>query len=123
MVDASAGFRLAEWAKSQAHDVVFTPDLGEDPGDDVLLRRAYDEKRVVITLDRNFGKSIFTEGAASPGIVILPWVPHEQRLVLLESALAAHIKELENGCVVVAEQGRFRLRTPPGYEDKGTATP
>ncbi len=114
LVDASAGYRLAVWLASVGHDAVFSPDLGPDPGDDELLRIAYRDGRVVITLDRNFGKSVYTAGVPSPGIVILPWVPHDARKRLVEAALAIHEVELRQGCWVVAELGRFRMHVPPG---------
>mgnify|MGYP001338039708 CR=1 FL=1 len=113
LVDASAGFRLAEWLRSNDHEVLFSPDLGTDPGDDALLRLAHAENWVVITLDRNFGKSIFTDGAPAVGIVTLPWVAFERRVQLLALAIERHSDDLMAGCLVVADADRFRLRVPP----------
>jgi predicted nuclease of predicted toxin-antitoxin system len=79
LVDRCAGRRLAEWLRAQGHDVVESRDLGADPGDRVLLQRAALERRVLITMDRDFGALLFGEGASHAGRVRLPDVPSATR--------------------------------------------
>lgn len=40
LVDRCAGRRLAEWLRSQGHDVLEARELGPNPGDRALLERA-----------------------------------------------------------------------------------
>jgi predicted nuclease of predicted toxin-antitoxin system len=57
------------WKKSRedlaaaGHDVVHIGDWPEDPGDEELLRRAYSEGRVLVTLDKVFIEGDKTAGA------------------------------------------------------------
>ena len=82
LVDRCAGRRLAEWIRQQGHDVVESCELGPDPGDHALLEIAANEKRILITIDTDFGGFIFQEGMNHTGIVRLPDVPSERRIEL-----------------------------------------
>ena len=39
--------------RAAGHDVVWSGDWSEDPGDDEILTRAYDDNRVLVTLDKS----------------------------------------------------------------------
>lgn len=118
-VDASAGRRLASALRDAGHDVVFSRDLGPDPGDAELVRRAATENRTVITVDRNFGRSIILGAAPNTGIVFIPDVLFDQRLELVETAVTAHETDLNEGAWVVSQPGGMRLRMPsPSTDDE-----
>jgi len=38
------------------HDVEWTGDWDTDPGDDVILKSAFHQQRVLVTLDKDFGE-------------------------------------------------------------------
>ncbi|MFV1981414.1 MAG: DUF5615 family PIN-like protein [Rhodothermia bacterium] len=40
--------------RTAGHDVVWTGEWDEDPGDDEILARAHAEERVLVTLDKDF---------------------------------------------------------------------
>ena len=54
------------------HDVVWTGDWDEDPGDDAILAYAYREGRVLVTLDKDFGRSLFVDGLAWRDALLKP---------------------------------------------------
>ena len=84
--------------------------LGPDPGDDELLAFAASEKMVVLTLDRGFAKSVFTQGLPSAAIVFLPDLREKVQFDLLEEVLKNHTEELAVGKWVVAAPGKIRVR-------------
>ena len=53
------------------HDVVWSGDWDEDPGDAEILARALAEQRILVTLDKDFGELAIVQGAAHCGIVRL----------------------------------------------------
>ena len=69
LVDRCAGHRLAEWLRSQGHDVLESPDLGPDPGDRALLERAASEGRILVTIDTDFGEHVYVEEVPHAGLV------------------------------------------------------
>ena len=83
LVDPCAGRRLAEWLRAQGHDASESRTLGPDPGDPGLLAWAAAERRILITIDTDFGKLLFVDEAASCGLVRLPDVPADKRVELM----------------------------------------
>ncbi|MBZ0137765.1 MAG: DUF5615 family PIN-like protein [Planctomycetes bacterium] len=117
LVDSSAGRRLTNALQTAGHDVVFSKDLGPDPGDAALIEIAATESRTVVTVDQNFGRAIIFGDVPNIGIVFIPDVTPDQRIRLVTAAIEAHERDLEAGAWVVAEVGRMRLRMPPGTGD------
>ena len=60
LVDRCAGRRLENWLREPGHDVVESSERGADPGDLTLLQWAAAEKRILVTLDKDFGQIVFT---------------------------------------------------------------
>lgn len=48
------------------HDVIWTGDWDEDPGDDEILAFSVTEGRVLVTLDKDFGTLAFLHGRRHP---------------------------------------------------------
>jgi len=57
LIDRCAGRLLADWLRTQGHDVVESRELGPDPGDRALLDWAAKEIRILITIDTDFGRA------------------------------------------------------------------
>jgi predicted nuclease of predicted toxin-antitoxin system len=83
--------------------------VGPDPGDLELLDRAAQEKRILITLDKHFLQLIFHRSQAHYGLVRLPDVPADQRILLLERILSTHAVELSHGAVIAVRGDRIRV--------------
>jgi predicted nuclease of predicted toxin-antitoxin system len=57
--------------EAAGHDVTWVGDWPEDPGDETILRRALEEGRTLITLDKDFGELVIVHGQRHPGLVRL----------------------------------------------------
>jgi predicted nuclease of predicted toxin-antitoxin system len=112
LVDLSAGMRVKRWLEELGHSATFSLELGNDPGDDELLAFAAQEQMIVVTIDRGFGKSVFTKGAIAPAIVVLPDASAEIQRGLLARALEEHAAEMLPGAWVIATPGRIRVTKP-----------
>ena len=75
LIDRCAGRKLAEWLNSRGHDVIESRTLGPDPGDQQMLKWAWEQERILVTIDTDFGGLVYLRGAAHRGIVRLPDVP------------------------------------------------
>lgn len=109
LIDRCAGVRLARWLRDRGHDVAESRERGADPGDAELLRWAASERRVLVTLDKDFGELIFTQEVAHCGLVRLPDVPADRRIELFDRLLSVHPTELAEGAVVTIRGGRIRI--------------
>lgn len=98
--------------EAAGHDVVWAGDWPEDPGDDEILARAYDETRVLVTLDKDFGEIAIVRRVPHCGIVrLVDFRARAQGSACLR-VLALHGKELLSGALVTASPGLIRIRPP-----------
>lgn len=112
LIDRCAGRRLAEWLSNLGHDVVEARSLGPDPGDSILLKWAREKKRILVTIDTDFGQLVYVNGARHCGIVRLPDVPTQERIQLMEMVLTRYSSQLEQGAIVTVRGERIRVSKP-----------
>ena len=96
--------------RAVGHDVEWAGDWLEDPGDDEILTRAHGERRVLVTLDKDFGELAVVHERPHHGILRLVGFAAQQQAVVCDQVLQAHGAELDAGAIVTAEPGRLRVR-------------
>lgn len=87
--------------------------------DDEILARAFEEGRIVVSADSDFGTLLATTGAKGPSFILfrepeLLVARDYVRMLLL--ALPTLGPELATGCVAVFRNGRLRIRKLPFAE-------
>ena len=113
LVDRCAGRRLAEWLNGEGHDVLESYTLGPDPGDRELLEIASEQKRILITIDTDFGQLVYLNKVSHSGIIRLPDVPSERRIKLMESVLRQYSQDLDAGAIIIIRGERVRVTKSP----------
>lgn len=104
--------------RSAGHDVIWAGDWEEDPGDEEILARAHSERRVLITLDKDFGELAIVRGIAHSGILRLILFPAKQQGSVAVRILARYGEELSSGAILTVDSARIRIRPP--YKDKSS---
>lgn len=94
------------------HDVVWAGDWPADPGDEEILRRAHQESRVLVTLDKDFGELAIVRGQTHSGIVRLAALSALRQGEACLAVLAKYGEELQAGAIVTVEIGRTRVHPP-----------
>lgn len=61
------------------HEAVWAGDWDVDPGDDEILRQATSERRILVTLDKDFGELVIVRGHLHSGIIRLVNFPAKQQ--------------------------------------------
>ena len=82
----------------------------KDPGDEVLLKQAMMEGRIMVTLDKDFGELAVVRGVRHTGIIRLVNLSVLQHGPACVAAMARHGEELARGAIVTVEPGRVRFR-------------
>ena len=98
--------------EAAGHDVVWSGDWPNDPGDEEILAHAYSQGRVLVTLDKDFGELAVLRGIPHCGILRLVNVSAHQQAVICLQVLAKHGAELQSGAIITAELGQLRIRLP-----------
>ena len=84
--------------------------------DEVIVERAREEQRIVVSADTDFATILALRLARQPSFVLFRRGTErrpEQQAALLLANLAAIEDDLERGAIVVLEPGRLRIRTLP----------
>ncbi len=113
LVDRCAGRRLADWLRTQGHDVLDASGAGPDPGDVALLARSAAEQRVLITIDTDFGTLVYRARMAHAGLIRLPDIPATRRIEIVQQLLSDHADAMAAGAVITVRSGRIRVSLPP----------
>jgi len=110
-VDAGLVRRL----RGAGHDAIYVAEIASGMTDADVLRRAYDENRLLLTEDKDFGEFVFRRHMPVPGLVLLRVDPerHLLKWVRLESAVQRFGQRFF-GRYIVIEEARFRSRPLPG---------
>lgn len=116
LADMGVSQTVVEHLRQQGHDVVHLRELGlQTLPNGQIFQKATSEQRVVLTFDLDFGEIVAGASGQIPSVIIFRL--HNTRSqhvidrlnVVLEQAAAA----LNNGAVVVVQEGRFRVRMVP----------
>lgn len=98
--------------QASGHDVLWTGELPQDPGDEDILAQAHREQRVLITLDKDFGELAIRRGLPHCGIVRLVNIRAQQQGAVSQQVLTQYGDELIRGAIITVEAGRVRIRPP-----------
>jgi predicted nuclease of predicted toxin-antitoxin system len=94
------------------HDVIWSGDWPEDPGDEAILARAHEGGRILVTLDKDFGEMAIVRGLPHAGMIRLVNLSARQQARVCLHILALHGELLQAGAIVTAEPGFLRVRPP-----------
>lgn len=106
-VDAALVARL----RGAGHDALYVAEIASGANDAEVLRCAHDDRRLLLTEDKDFGELVFHSGMTALGLVLLRVGPENRALkwAHLEAAIEQFGEKLF-GRYVVIEEARFRSR-------------
>ncbi len=94
------------------YDVLWTGDRDEDPGDLAILKEAFLDERVLVTLDKDFGDLAILWSVPHRGILRLVNIPARQQGLFINHVLSVHGAEFMLGAIATVESNRIRIRPP-----------
>ena len=117
LIDNALPPKLADFLVAAGHDAVHVRTYGMQANtDDVILARALEEDRVVVSADTDFGAILANQESNRPSFILFRdpnlLVASDFASMLL-SALAVLEPELDDGCIASFRNGRLRVRRLP----------
>jgi predicted nuclease of predicted toxin-antitoxin system len=106
LVDENAGVVVASWIRSLGHEVFSVYEESRGIDDDTVIQKAFDENRILITSDKDFGEKVYREQRPHRGI-ILRRVANEcsaNKIDVLQKLLVEYPEQLSDNFIVVTEK-------------------
>ena len=91
-------------------DTVWAGDWTSDPGDDIILQKAYSESRILITLDKDFGELAVLKKQNHCGIVRLVNISALQQAKITSYILKKYPEELLGKAIITVDSEKVRIR-------------
>lgn len=97
--------------KIAGHDVIWAGEWDKDPGDEEILDRAYQEKRILVTLDKDFGELAIVNNLPHSGIIRLVNLSARRQADICTQVLSKYGEELQAGAIITVDLDRVRIRS------------
>ena len=111
LLDVCATSRALHAALTElGHDVLSAHDLFPHASDETVLAFAEEEKRILITEDKDFGELVFLRGLPHPGIVRLVEMTPMERADAMRFLIERHADAMHDGAIIVVTRKRVRIR-------------
>ena len=102
----------ARFLTEDGHDVVLAAQLGlSQASDEIILKTAQEQNRILVTRDRDYGNLVFVRGLGS-GVIYLRMLPATAKTLHenLAQAIQRHSEAEFMGAFVVIEPDGYRFR-------------
>lgn len=106
LVDECTGPSVAKWLCEQGHDVFSVYDEARGIDDDQIIRTALEEKRILITNDKDFGEKVYRDNRSHVGIILLRLEDERSfsKIQVLSHLLDEYSQKISGSFTVVSEQ-------------------
>lgn len=104
-IDECTGPKVAEWLRTENHEVFSVYDEARGTDDETLLQKAFSENWILITNDKDFGEKVYRERFPHHGIVFLRLSDEraKMKIQVIRLLLENYAEKLPDQFVVVAE--------------------
>ena len=105
LVDECTGPAVAQWLREHQHDVFSVYEEGRGMDDDEIVQKAFEEERILITNDKDFGEKVYRERWPHKGVVLLRLNSERtgNKIEVIRRLLDRYANRLDNQFVVVTE--------------------
>lgn len=118
LLDNALSPAIAKPLKEAGHDVVHVREIGLQDADDLtIFKKAYEEERVVISADTDFGFLLSKWNKNKPSVILFrkgtERHPIKQAELLLLNLEGKVLQAIQDGSILIFEPTRIRIKTLP----------
>ena len=114
LIDENLAPRLASELVVAGHDALHVSDLGlRSSPDQAILKVAFNQKRILISRDTDFGQLIEGDSAGSPSLILIRRMSDYSVKAIMGRVLVLlsdHLEVLTSGGIIVVDGSRERVR-------------
>lgn len=114
MVDVGVGKKVERWLREAGYDVAAVREINPRAGDREILKLAFEDSRIVLTMDKDFGELVYRLGKAHAGVLVLRMedADGDEKTNIVKDILLQHADKLE-GSFCVYKDGTLRISHLP----------
>jgi predicted nuclease of predicted toxin-antitoxin system len=111
LADESCDFGVVRALRAEGFDVVALTEITSRSLDDEVIAQSYDENRILLTEDKDFGQLVFASRADSAGVILIrfPGNARQSLQATIVKLIQEQGKEIHHAFVVV-QPGHIRVR-------------
>ncbi len=111
LVDVGVGRKVEKWLLSHGYDIKCARNVDPRMLDKEILKIAVAEKRMVITMDKDFGELVYNSGLPHAGVLLLRLedAKSNEKVKIVEKILEKYSDKLLNRFCVFKD-GKLRIR-------------
>ena len=111
LVDVGVGRGVEQYLTEQGYDTKAVRDLDPCMEDEEIIRLAHSEKRMVVTMDKDFGELVYHSSMEHCGILLLRLEDAAglEKLQVIQSIMQHHSERIKN-CFCVFQNDKFRVK-------------
>ena len=106
----ASSLRLQDSLAAQGHDVLSALERNPHATDEELLALAMEERRVLVTEDKDFGELVFVRRLPHPCIVRFVGMTVAEKLTAMQELIDQHAEAISKGALIVVASRRVRIR-------------
>jgi predicted nuclease of predicted toxin-antitoxin system len=110
LLDACVWGGACEELRVAGHDVIWVGDWPKDPGDEEIMAWALRRKRVLVTLDKDFGELSIVYKKKHCGIIRLVNISAREQASICLKVLSLHSADLRRGAIITVNPWKLRVR-------------
>jgi len=105
---------MVEALRADGHDVLYAVETMQGATDDQILEIAFEQHRLLVTEDKDFGELVVRQRKSSHGVVLvrLPGFSGAEKAEFVVTAVTAHGEELAGAFTVITSKA-VRVRRSP----------
>ncbi len=98
------------------HDVLSVLDVNQRATDEEIMALAMEERRILITEDKDFGELVFVRRLPHPCVVRLVDMPVTEKVRAMRELIESHTNAMREGALIVVTRNRVRIRSSENLE-------
>jgi len=105
LVDECTGPAVSQWLRLKNHDVVSVFDEIRGTDDRNVIQKAFEQNRILITNDKDFGELVFREKRPHKGVILLRLEDERpaNKIAVLQRLIEKYEKSIPENFIVVTE--------------------
>lgn len=110
LVDSCISSFAVKALREEGFDVVWVPETGKDPGDEVIIQQSADRDMILVTADKDFGELVFVFKKPHSTIIRLVDIPSRDQGKMLLRLIKTHQDAISKKALITVDRHRVRIR-------------